>query len=165
MKTLSRLLALAVVGVGALLVGYSAYEGFKRGFGIDLDGNWDPFLAGLAGIGLLSAGALAYYVIAHTAPGVRFGRAVLRGLRSFAVALLVTLECAGVAMAVMGFLTFLALERVEERSGLAALAMCGCGVVAHFSARYLLPWVRGDKAPKKPEMFVADDRQFDDKGP
>lgn len=161
MKMLFRLLTLAVVGLGALMLGYSVYQGLNRGFGIDLDGNWDPFIAGLLGLANLAIGTSTYYVLAHTAPGVRFRNALVRGLRATFVATLVLGEVLGVVMGVTGFMLFLAHERLERYGGLWALGMCGCGVVAYCAATYLLPWARGDAA-KKPETFVSRDDTLDD---
>lgn len=160
-KKLFRLLALAVVGFGALLLGYSVYEGLNRGFGIDLDGNWNPAIAGLLGLANLAVGTGAYYVLAHTAPGVRFRKAVLKGLRATFVATLALGELLGVVMGICGFMLFLAHERTERYGGLWALAMCGCGVVAYYAATYLLPWARGTESAKKPDTVVGDDR-YDD---
>lgn len=164
MKTLFRLLALVIVGIGALMLGYSVYQGLNRGFGIDLDGNWDPVLAGLLGLANLAIGASAYYVLAHTAPGVRFRKALVRGLRATLVAALVLGEVLGVVMGVCGFMLFLMYERMAQRSGLWALGMCACGIVSYYAATYLLPWARGDAA-KKPETFVSRDDTLDDERP
>ena len=161
MKKLLRLLALTIVGMGGLMLGYSVYQGLNRGFGIDLDGNWDPVLAGLLGLANLAVGTSTYYVLAHTAPGVRFRKALGRGLRATFVATLVLGEIVGVVMGVCGFMLFLMHERMERYGGLWALAMCGCGVVAYYAATYLLPWARGDVA-KKPEVFVSRDDTFND---
>lgn len=161
MKNLLRLLALAVVGFGALLLGYSVYEGLSRGFGINLDGNWDPVIAGLLGLANLAVGTFAYYVFAHTAPGIRARTAILKGARATFVATLVLGEVVGVVMGVCGFMLFLMYERMERYGGLWALAMCGCGVIAWRSATFLLPWARGDAA-KKPETFVSHDDTLND---
>lgn len=161
MKKLLRLLALVIVGLGALMLGYSVYQGLNRGFGIDLDGNWDPVIAGLLGLANLAIGTSAYYVLAHTAPGVRFRKALGRGLRATFVATLVLGEVVGVVMGVCGFMLFLMYERMAERSGLWALGMCACGIIAWRAATFLLPWARGDAA-KKPETFVSHDDTLND---
>jgi hypothetical protein len=160
-KKLLRLFALVIVGLGALLLSYSMYEGLSRGFGIDIDGNWDPAIVGLSGLVLLVVGTLAYYVLAHTAPGIRARTAILKGVRATFVATLVLGEVVGVVMGISGFMLFLAHERMERYGGLWALAMCGCGIVSYCAATYLLPWARGDAA-KKPETFVSHDDTLND---
>ncbi|HSD12054.1 MAG TPA: hypothetical protein VLC10_00715 [Patescibacteria group bacterium] len=158
MKKFLRLLALAAVAVGAVMLGYAVSEGFRRGFGFDLDyGNWDPVLIGAAGAALLAAGAFAHAYFGHPEAGVRRRKAFLATLRRAAVWTLVLAQHAGLAGGVYGFIMCVALSHAGQEC-LWALGLVGCGAVAFLSAGALLPWARGPRpAPKETSVARFDD--------
>lgn len=160
MKKYLRLLALAAVAVGAVMLGYAVSEGFRRGFGFDLEyGNWDPVIIGAAGAAFLAVGAFAHAYFGHPEAGVRRRAAFLATLRRAAVWTLILTQHAGLAGGVYGFIMFIALSHAGQES-LWALGLVGCGLVAFLSAAALLPWARGPRPPRK-ETSVApfDDRE------
>ncbi|HTK05051.1 MAG TPA: hypothetical protein VL500_05680, partial [Candidatus Eisenbacteria bacterium] len=86
MKRLLRLLSLAVVGSGAVLLGGAVYEGWCRGFSPDFElGNWDPVIRGALGGASVAFGTLAYLYFGHAAEGRRRRQAFYAALRSVAV--------------------------------------------------------------------------------
>lgn len=145
MKKFFRPLSLVAVAIGALLIAWATYQGWCRGWGFDLElGNWDPVYQALAGAASVAVGTYAWYYFGHAEKGMRRRKAILQALRSCAVLALVGCEMAGVLAAVAAFIIFLSLER-SGASGLWALGVCACGVVAHRAAAYLLPWAKGEE--------------------
>ncbi len=159
MKGTSRLFALFVVAAGAVLLGYAVSEGFRRGFGFDLEyGNWDPVIAAAVGAAEIAAGALAYGYFGRRDAGLRRRAAFLAALRRGAVWILVACRSAGVAGGVYGFIMALTLSHAGLPAGW-AFGLVVCGVVAWASSSALLPWARGPRAAAK-ETTVA---PFDDR--
>ena len=165
MKKLLRMLAIAAAIAGAVMVGYSLSVGFHRGFAVDLDGNWDPALIGIAGAVIAASGMLAYFYFTHAEAGAGRRRSFLvtagKALRSMAVLALTLCEYGGVVAAVVGFIMFLTLER-SGTSGLTALGVALCGAVAYRCATHLMPWAKGEDAAKKHEPSVSSSDEHDD---
>ncbi|HTM67716.1 MAG TPA: hypothetical protein VL426_00295 [Candidatus Binatia bacterium] len=158
-KKFFRTLSLAAVGIGSTLTGFAFYEGWQRGFSLDLElGNWDPFIKGATGAAIAALGAVAYLYFAHAAEGGRRRHALARALRGFAALMLSGLEMLGLLAAVSAFIIFLTLERAGG-GGIWALGVCACGIVTNVAARPLLTWAKGDTPPPK-ETSVA---SFDDR--
>lgn len=160
MKKTLRALALIAVAIGAVMLGYAVFEGFRRGFGFDLEyGNWVPVLIGASGAAVLAAGAFAYAYFGHPEAGVRRRTAFFATLRRAAVWALVLTQHAGLAGGVYGFIMCVALSHAGQEC-LWALSLVGCGAVAFLSAAALLPWARGPRpAPKETSVAPFDDRE------
>ncbi|MEY4744261.1 MAG: hypothetical protein RL272_206 [Candidatus Parcubacteria bacterium] len=148
-KKFQRFLALVAVSAGMAMIGYSLSEGFRRGFDLDLDGNWDPVLIGIGGVAVLGAGAIAYAYFAHPDAGIRRRRAFRGALRRSAAWSLAACECAGVVACVNGFVIFLS-EAKAGRNPLWALGLGFGGIAAAWTSSSLMPRVRGGADRRRP---------------
>lgn len=157
MKKFLRRLALAVVAAGAVMLGYAASEGYRRGFGFDLEyGNWDPVIVGVAGVLLLAAGGFAYAYFGHPEAGVRRRTAFLATLRLAAVAGLAIIQGAAVAGGIYGLIMAAALSHAGQPAAWAG-GLASCAAVAWWCASRMTTWFRTPPAPKDTSVAPFDD--------
>jgi len=144
MQKWKRILALCAVGVGILLLGVTIAQSVIAEYGFSADGNWLPFLRGLAGVVLMAMGGSAYLYFANPRHGVRRttqARAII--LQSFwvcAVGFLMVVDYGCIGLSFCAVIMIFAVAGQGGTAMLLWLALVPAAYGLHRAAEYIGEW-------------------------